>query len=91
MSISDIGRTKSCMSSGLDVEPVGFDAGSPEDLFKAARYMRNRQKQTGKLIGCPEEAAYRKGWIGWRELEWSAGQNRHSLYGKYLIRLMEYA
>ncbi len=68
-----------------------FDAGSPEDLFKAARYVRNRQKQTGKLIGCPEEAAYRKGWIGWRELEWSAGQNRHSLYGKYLIRLMEYA
>ena len=68
-----------------------FDAGSPEELFKAARYVRNRQKQTGKLIGCPEETAYRKGWIGWRELEWSAGQNRHSLYGKYLIRLMEYA
>lgn len=68
-----------------------FDAGCPEELFKAARYVRNRQKQTGKLIGCPEEAAYRKGWIGWRELEWSAGQNRHSLYGKYLIRLMEYA
>lgn len=39
------------MSSGLDVEPRWFDAGSPEDLFKAARYMRNRQKQTGKLIG----------------------------------------
>ena len=68
-----------------------FDAGSPEELFKAARYVRNRQKQTGKLIGCPEETAYRKGWIGWRELEWSAGQNRHSLYGKYLIRLMGYA
>lgn len=68
-----------------------FDAGSPEELFKAARYVRNRQKKTDKLIGCPEEAAYRKGWIGRRELEWSAEQNRHSPYGKYLIRLMEHA
>lgn len=66
-----------------------FDAGSPEDLFKAARYVRNRQKQTGKLIGCPEEAAYRRGWIGRRELEWSAEQNLHSSYGQYLIELMK--
>ena len=66
-----------------------FDAGSPEDLFKAARYVRNRQKQTDKLIGCPEEAAYRRGWIGRRELEWSAEQNLHSSYGQYLIALMK--
>lgn len=67
-----------------------FDAGSPEDLFKAARYVRNRQKQTDKLIGCPEEAAYRRGWISRRELEWSAEQNLHSSYGQYLIELMKH-
>lgn len=75
----------------LDKRAHWFDAGSPEELFKALRYVRNKQRRTGKLIGCPEEAAYRRGWIGRRELEWSAEQNRHSPYGKYLIRLMEYA
>lgn len=67
-----------------------FDAGCPEDLFKAARAVRQKQKRTGKQIGCPEEAAYRQGWIGRRELEQSAKQNCHSAYGQYLTELIEH-
>ena len=36
-----------------------FDAGSREELFRAARFVRQRQKYTGILIGCPEEVACR--------------------------------
>lgn len=68
-----------------------FDAGSPEGLFKASQYIRNSQRRTGSLIGCPEEIAYRRGWIGRRELERSAEDNHHSQYGRYMMRLMEYA
>ena len=67
-----------------------FDAGCPEDLFQVARAVRQKQKQIGKQIGCPEEAAYRQGWIGHRELEQSAKQNSHSAYGQYLMELMEH-
>ncbi len=73
----------------LDKRTHWFDAGSPEELFKAIRYVRNKQRRTGKLIGCPEEAAYCQGWIGRKELKWSMEQNRHSPYGQHLIRLME--
>lgn len=64
-----------------------FDAGCPEELYRATRAIRRKQKQMGKLIGCPEEVAYRQGWIGRRELEWSIEQNRYSAYGQYLFRL----
>lgn len=68
-----------------------FDAGCPEDLYHAARVVRQKQKQTGKQIGCPEEAAFRQGWIGRRELEQSMRQNCHSAYGQYLMELMKHA
>lgn len=64
-----------------------FDAGSPENLYRAARLVRHKQR-TGHLCGCPEAVAYRKGWIGKHELEWSINQNCNSYYGKYLKKLI---
>lgn len=68
-----------------------FDAGSPEELFRAAQYIRRRQKRTGRLVGCPEETAYRMGWIGQEELLYSVKGNSQSQYEQYLKKLINNA
>lgn len=65
-----------------------FDMGTPDSLLDAAEYVRAVQNRQGLLVGSPEEAAWRNGWISHRELLEMAGKLKSS-YGLALERLVE--
>jgi glucose-1-phosphate thymidylyltransferase len=65
-----------------------LDAGTHDSLVEAASFVMAVEKRQGLKIGCPEEIAFRKGWITAEDVLASA--NRHSNdYGRYLRALVE--
>jgi glucose-1-phosphate thymidylyltransferase len=77
----------------LHVEPMGrgfawLDTGTPDSLIEAAEFVRTMEKRQGFKIACPEEVAYRMGYIGGGELAALADKVGRSPYGDYLRRLL---
>jgi len=73
----------------LSVQPIGrgyawLDTGTPDSLLDAAEFVRVLEKRQGFKIACPEEIAWRKGFIGDAELEALASKLGKSDYGQYL-------
>lgn len=68
---------------------VWFDAGTTESLYSAAEYVRAIQLRQGLMIGCPQEAAWRRGLIDSRKLHQLATHYSNSEFGDYLSRLSE--
>lgn len=64
-----------------------FDTGTPESLSEAAEHVRKWQHRTGQLLGSPEAAAYRTGFIAKSNLLSLAEPLKKSNYGQALIRL----
>lgn len=52
-------------------------------------YIRTLEHRQGLKVGCPEEVAWRMGWINGSELEAPAAPLRKSGYGDYLLQLLE--
>lgn len=80
----------------LRVEVMGrgmawLDTGTPDSLHEAASYIRTLEHRQGLKVGCPEEVAWRKGWIDAAQLERLAQPLRKSGYGPYLLRLLQEA
>jgi glucose-1-phosphate thymidylyltransferase len=78
----------------LQVQPMGrgiawLDAGTHETLLQAANYVQAVEERQGLMIGCPEEVAYRMGFITREQLTNLANQLSQSSYGNYLLRVME--
>lgn len=71
----------------LDSDTKWFDTGTPESLAKAADYVRDFQQDTGILLGSPEAAAYRAGFINREALLELADPLKKSRYGEALIEL----
>ncbi|MCR4689329.1 MAG: glucose-1-phosphate thymidylyltransferase RfbA [Saccharofermentans sp.] len=65
-----------------------FDAGNADSLYKAAGEVRAAQR-SGKMIGCPEEAAFRNRWINRDQLGALASDMKSSAYGGYLEAIYE--
>jgi glucose-1-phosphate thymidylyltransferase len=63
--------------------------GTIDSLMQAAQFIQAIEKRQGLKIGCPEEVAYRKGFIGAAKLEEIAQPLMKSGYGEYLIDLIE--
>lgn len=66
-----------------------LDMGTPDSLVEAAEFVRTIENRQGLRIGCPEEIAYRMGFIdadALRELGRSLGK---SSYGQYLLRVAD--
>ena len=67
LEITDLNRMY--MEAGtLHVEKLGrgcawLDAGTPDSLLQAATFVQTIQSRQGMLVGCPEEVAFRMGWI----------------------------
>ena len=65
-----------------------LDTGTYDSLHQASSYIRTLELRQGLKVGCPEETAWRQGWITDEKLEKLASPLQKSGYGNYLIRLL---
>lgn len=77
----------------LSVEMLGrgfawLDTGTPESLRQASEFMSTIEARQGLKVACPEEIAWRQGWIGDAELEALAHGFKGNDYGLYLSSLL---
>ena len=77
----------------LRVELMGrgmawLDTGTPDSLHDAASYIRTLEHRQGLKVGCPEEVAWRMGWIDAEQLERLAQPLKKSGYGNYLLQIL---
>jgi glucose-1-phosphate thymidylyltransferase len=78
----------------LTVQPIGrgyawLDTGTPDSLLDAAEFVRVIEKRQGFKIACPEEIAWRKGYIDDMQMRAAIKRLEHSDYGRYLARLFQ--
>ena len=78
----------------LKVEIMGrgtawLDTGTHDDLLAAANFISTIEKRQGLKVNCPEEVAYRNGWLSEEKLREIAQPLLKSGYGEYLIKLIE--
>jgi len=77
----------------LDVETMGrgfawLDTGTHDSLLEAGQFIATIEKRQGFKVACPEEIAFRSGWIDAAQLESIAAPLAKSGYGKYLQGLL---
>ncbi len=93
LEITDLNR--SYMERGeLHVEKLGrgiawLDTGTPESLLEASEFVRALEKRQRYRIGCPEEVAFRKGFIDRHQLDALGEELGNSDYGAYLKSIAE--
>ncbi|MFB4393755.1 MULTISPECIES: glucose-1-phosphate thymidylyltransferase RfbA [unclassified Pseudomonas] len=78
----------------LSVEIMGrgyawLDTGTHDSLLQASQYIATIEQRQGLKVACPEEVAYRQGWINASDLENLAAQLSKNGYGQYLKRLLQ--
>jgi glucose-1-phosphate thymidylyltransferase len=78
----------------LNVEIMGrgyawLDTGTHDSLLEAASFIATLQKRQGLQVACPEEIAFRQGWIGEEQLRAAAEPLRKNAYGAYLMGLLQ--
>ncbi len=83
-------------AGNLAVEFLGrgfawLDAGTPVSLLQAAAFVRTLEERQGLKIGCPEEIAFRLGFIDAPALARLAEELAKSDYGQYLSRVLSYS
>jgi glucose-1-phosphate thymidylyltransferase len=66
-----------------------LDTGTHDSLLEAAHFIQTLEKRQGLKVGCPEEIAWRLGWIDSAALERLAIRLHKSGYGDYLLELLE--
>ncbi|MFN8916029.1 MAG: glucose-1-phosphate thymidylyltransferase RfbA [Burkholderiales bacterium] len=77
----------------LNVEILGrgyawLDTGTHDSLLEAASFIATLQKRQGLQVACPEEIAWRSGWINSAQLEQLAHPLKKNDYGRYLLGLL---
>ncbi|TDY33541.1 glucose-1-phosphate thymidylyltransferase RfbA [Janthinobacterium sp. 75] len=78
----------------LNVELMGrgmawLDTGTHESLLEASQFIATIENRQGLKVACPEEIAYRKGYIDGAKLEQLARPLKKNAYGQYLLRLLD--
>jgi glucose-1-phosphate thymidylyltransferase len=77
----------------LSVEIMGrgyawLDTGTHDSLMEAGQFIATLEKRQGLKVACPEEVAFRAGWISAEQLEQQAQPMLKNGYGQYLMRLL---
>ena len=92
LEITDVNRVY--LEKGhLDVVVMGrgmawLDTGTHESLMDAALYIQAIEKRQGLMVACPEEIAYRSGYITAADVEKIGSTMKNSSYGTYLLQLL---
>ncbi|GAB1392832.1 glucose-1-phosphate thymidylyltransferase RfbA [Rhodocyclaceae bacterium] len=92
LEITDVNR-RYLEQGQLDVEIMGrgmawLDTGTHDSLLEASQFIATLEKRQGLKVSCPEEIAWRQGWIGDEQLEQAAKALGKSGYGTYLSGLL---
>jgi len=92
LEITDVNRVY-LERNQLDVVTLGrghawLDTGTHESLLEASQFIATIEKRQGLKVACPEEIAFRKGWLGAAELEKLAQPMLKNPYGQYLKALL---
>ncbi len=66
-----------------------LDTGTHDTLLEAGQFIATLERRQGLKIACPEEIAWRQGWISSAQLEQLAQPLQHNGYGQYLLRLLQ--
>jgi glucose-1-phosphate thymidylyltransferase len=91
LEITDVNR-KYLEMKQLQVEIMGrgyawLDTGTHDSLLDAAGFISTLQKRQGLMVACPEEIAYRQGWISAEQVLKLATPLKKNAYGQYLEKL----
>ncbi len=92
LEITDINRMY-LEKNELSVEIMGrgfawLDTGTHDSLLDAAGFIATLQKRQGLMVACPEEIAYRQGWISAETVQKVAAQLSKNSYGQYLSKIL---
>jgi glucose-1-phosphate thymidylyltransferase len=92
LEITDVNRVY-LDKNQLNVEIMGrgfawLDTGTHDSLLDAAGFIATLQKRQGLMVACPEEIAYRQGWISAETVQKVADQLKKNSYGQYLTRIL---
>ena len=93
LEITDVNK-KYLERKSLNVEIMGrgyawLDTGTHESLIEASVFIQTIEKRQGLKIGCIEEIAYKKGFIGKEKLKKLAEKYSKNFYGDYLLRVLK--
>lgn len=93
LEITDVNK-RYLEQSQLSVEIMGrgyawLDTGTHDSLLEAASFIATLQKRQGLQVACPEEIAFRQGWINAEKLAALADPLKKNGYGQYLLSLLQ--
>ncbi len=92
LEITDVNRIY-LNQNALRVKVMGrgyawLDTGTHDSLLDAAGFIATLQKRQGLMVACPEEIAFRQGWIGVEAVQKVANQLKKNSYGQYLNKIL---
>ena len=92
LEITDVNRVY-LERGALQVQTLGrgyawLDTGTHDSLLEAAQFIATIEMRQGLKVACPEEIAFRQGWVGADELRALAEPMKKNGYGSYLLRLL---
>jgi glucose-1-phosphate thymidylyltransferase len=93
LEITDVNATY-LRQNQLSVEIMGrgyawLDTGTHDSLLEAGQFIATLEKRQGLKVACPEEIAFRQGWINATQLEALAQPLAKNGYGQYLLKLLK--
>ena len=78
----------------LEVEVMGrgmawLDTGTHEAMLEASLFIQTIETRQGLMVACPEEIAYRYGYISAEQVESAAASMKNNRYGAYLLQMLK--